>query len=294
MDFSVETSDWSILYPTIRPAKTAPVAADKDDLPAETPTFKDFLKEDFSAPVAVVRKAEESLPETNSVPQTTAKFVVSGPVVLPTSEDFRPQPPTNILPETAKTGTQTKQNDDLTPIVASATALPGDRLNTEMNRTRFYTDKSLYRTDALKQSKQTSPYNMNEKTRENRTRPLQGVEGLTAHPIGLVRRYNQSSKPAFNTAAPANNSIAEARDAVKKQTARAESRRNEEIRRDSVREKQIGSGELVSMMRDDKIGYDRGMTPSMTNGKNSAAAAWIPEATTRALDGYEAARKLAK
>ena len=283
MDFSVEMSNWETLFSmhSLDAVKSVPVVKEETK-----PTFESFLA-----------------PE-NPEPQKTAELSkpvapASVPVVLPLSENFNPQKPVNILPEPQETRAveNKKSNKEILPLIASSDARPGDRLNSEMQRTKFYSDKKLYNTDTLKKSRHASPYNVSDEALKQRreARPLKGVEGLTSYSMDTVKRRTASTaRPAFNRVPVSADSITKARDEVKRQTARVQSRENEEQYRNAVRQRKISTGELVSMIPDkgDKIGYDRSLTPSMTNDKNSAAASWFPEATSRAIDSYEAARKL--
>lgn len=286
MDISVDFSDWSALYPA-RAEKRA-----ETQKPAAQTTFEQVLR------------ASEEIPQTPEIAQTPA-IPQARALPLPAS----PAPfdaarkPVNIVPDaSASVNAQAKKSavnqENLLPLIASADARPGDRLDTEIARTKFHTDEAAKRA-ALHQSRLASPYNASDeavaKRKENRV--LQGVDGMTPRSMDSVRRQNQTAgRPAFNRATAPSDSVTKARDEVKRQTARVEGRQNMERYQNATRQRKIDSGELVSMIPSgsDKIGYDRSEMPSMVSNKNTAAASWFPEATTRAIDSYEAARKLGR
>lgn len=281
MDISVDFSDWSALYPA-RAEKRV-----ETQKPAAQTTFEQVLQ------------ASEEMPQTPEIAQTPA-IPQARALPLPAS----PAPfdaarkPVNIVPETSAKKSAAVRTENLLPLIASADARPGDRLDTEIARTKFHTDTAAQRA-ALRQSRLASPYNASEEVLAKRkeSRPLQCVDGMTPRSMDSVRRQNQTAgRPAFNRVPVAADSVTKARDEVKRQTARADSRQNTERYQNAARQRKIESGELVSMIPSgsDKIGYDRSSMPSMVNDKNSAAASWFPEATTRAIDSYEAARKLGR
>lgn len=286
MDISVDFSDWSALYPA-RAEKRV-----ETQKPAAQTTFEQVLR------------ASEEMPQTPEIAQTPA-IPQARALPLPAS----PAPfdaarkPVNIVPETsASVNAPAKKSavnqENLLPLIASADARPGDRLDTEIARTKFHTDTAAQRA-ALRQSRLASPYNASEEALAKRkeSRPLQGVEGMTPRSMDSVRRQNQTAgRPSFNRVPVAADSVTKARDEVKRQTARVEGRQNTERYQNAARQRKIESGELVSMIPSgsDKIGYDRSEMPSMVSNKNTAAASWFPEATTRAIDSYEAARKLGR
>ena len=66
----------------------------------------------------------------------------------------------------------------------------------------------------------------------------------------------------------------------------------------AAREKQAGFtpvdvSAIKTQVSDGGFGYRRDALPSGSNEKTTPAAAWFPEAMTRQLDAYEAARKVA-
>lgn len=286
MDISVDFSDWSALYPA-RTEKR--VEAQK---PAAQTTFEQVLRASEEAPQS------PEIAQSPAIPQARALPLPASPAPFDAARK-----PVNIVPDaSASVDAPAKKSaanqENLLPLIASADARPGDRLDTEIARTKFRTDTAAQRA-ALRQSRLASPYNASDeavaKRKENRV--LQGVEGMTPRSMDSVRRQNQTAgRPAFNRATAPSDSVTKARDEVKRQTARVEGRQNTERYQNAARQRKIDSGELVSMIPSgsDKIGYDRSETPSMVNNKNSAAASWFPEATTRAIDSYEAARKLGR
>lgn len=286
MDISVDFSDWSALYPA-RTEKR--VEAQK---PAAQTTFEQVLRASEEAPQS------PEIAQSPAIPQARALPLPASPAPFDAARK-----PVNIVPDaSASVDAPAKKSaanqENLLPLIASADARPGDRLDTEIARTKFHTDTAAQRA-ALRQSRLASPYNASDeavaKRKENRV--LQGVEGMTPRSMDSVRRQNQTAgRPAFNRATAPSDSVTKARDEVKRQTARVEGRQNTERYQNAARQRKIDSGELVSMIPSgsDKIGYDRSETPSMVNNKNSAAASWFPEATTRAIDSYEAARKLGR
>lgn len=286
MDISVDFSDWSALYPA-RTEKR--VEAQK---PAAQTTFEQVLRASEEVPQS------PEIAQSPAIPQARALPLPASPAPFDAARK-----PVNIVPDaSASVDAPAKKSaanqENLLPLIASADARPGDRLDTEIARTKFHTDEAAKRA-ALHQSRLASPYNASEealaKRKENRV--LQGVDGMTPRSMDSVRRQNQTAgRPAFNRATAPSDSVTKARDEVKRQTARVEGRQNAERYQNAARQRKIDSGELVSMIPSgaDKIGYDRSETPSMVNNKNSAAASWFPEATTRAIDSYEAARKLGR
>lgn len=286
MDISVDFSDWSALYPA-RTEKR--VEAQK---PAAQTTFEQVLRASEEAPQS------PEIAQSPAIPQARALPLPASPAPFDAARK-----PVNIVPDaSASVDAPAKKSavnqENLLPLIASADARPGDRLDTEIARTKFHTDEAAKRA-ALHQSRLASPYNASDeavaKRKENRV--LQGVEGMTPRSMDSVRRQNQAAgRPAFNRATAPSDSVTKARDEVKRQTARVEGRQNAERYQNAARQRKIDSGELVSMIPSgsDKIGYDRSEMPSMVNNKNSAAASWFPEATTRAIDSYEAARKLGR
>ena len=278
MDISVDFSDWSALYP----ARAAQREETRET--AQKTTFEQVLQ------------AQEAEPQAQEMPQATQ--VRAAPIPVSPAPFDSAKKPVNIVPEASAKKSAAVRTENLLPLIASADARPGDRLDTEIARTKFHTDTAAQRA-ALRQSRSASPYNASEEALAKRkeSRPLQGVEGMTPRSMDSVRRQNQTAgRPSFNRVPVAADSVTKARDEVKRQTARAESRQNTERYQNAVRQRKIESGELVSMIPSgsDKIGYDRSSMPSMVNDKNSAAAAWFPEATSRVIDSYEAARKLGR
>ena len=218
MDISVDFSDWSALYPA-RAEKRA-----ETQKPAAQTTFEQVLR------------ASEEIPQTPEIAQTPA-IPQARALPLPAS----PAPfdaarkPVNIVPDaSASVNAQAKKSavnqENLLPLIASADARPGDRLDTEIARTKFHTDEAAKRA-ALHQSRLASPYNASDeavaKRKENRV--LQGVDGMTPRSMDSVRRQNQTAgRPAFNRATAPSDSVTKARDEVKRQTARVEGRQNTE------------------------------------------------------------------
>lgn len=298
MDISVDFSDWSALYPA-RTEKRV-----ETQKPAAQTTFEQVLRASEEAPQSpeIVQSPEVSqtsgIPQPPEIPQARALPLPASPAPFDAARK-----PVNIVPDaSASVDAPAKKSaanqENLLPLIASADARPGDRLDTEIARTKFHTDTAAQRA-ALRQSRLASPYNASEEALAKRkeSRPLQGVEGMTPRSMDSVRRQNQTAgRPAFNRVPVAADSVTKARDEVKRQTARVEGRQNAERYQNAARQRKIDSGELVSMIPSgaDKIGYDRSETPSMVSNKNTAAASWFPEATTRAIDSYEAARKLGR
>lgn len=286
MDISVDFSDWSALYPA-RTEKRV-----ETQKPAAQTTFEQVLRASEEAPQS------PEIAQSPAIPQARALPLPASPAPFDAARK-----PVNIVPDaSASVNAPAKKSavnqENLLPLIASADARPGDRLDTEIARTKFHTDTAAQRA-ALHQSRLASPYNASDeavaKRKENRV--LQGVEGMTPRSMDSVRRQNQTAgRPAFNRATAPSDSVTKARDEVKRQTARVEGRQNAERYQNAARQRKIDSGELVSMIPSgsDKIGYDRSETPSMVNNKNSAAASWFPEATSRVIDSYEAARKLGR
>ncbi len=286
MDISVDFSDWSALYPA-RTEKRV-----ETQKPAAQTTFEQVLRASEEVPQSPEIAQSPAIPQARALPLPAS----------PTPFDAA-RKPVNIVPDaSASVDAPAKKSaanqENLLPLIASADARPGDRLDTEIARTKFHTDEAAKRA-ALHQSRLASPYNASDeavaKRKENRV--LQGVEGMTPRSMDSVRRQNQAAgRPAFNRATAPSDSVTKARDEVKRQTARVEGRQNAERYQNAARQRKIDSGELVSMIPSgsDKIGYDRSEMPSMVSNKNTAAASWFPEATTRAIDSYEAARKLGR
>ena len=276
MDFSVSFSDWHDL----RAAQ--PVVLKPIETPA-APTFEEVLKE------AVKADGPATMPEKETAPVKTVAPAPAAPatVVPPVRKSVVPHAPQNIVPAAAKKP-QKDAAADLTPLITPSAA-PGDRLNDVLSRTETTTSKPLYRTDSLKNARQTSPYTMSEKTYEKRRDATVAAppDAKNAMPMDKVRRFSGRLKPVHT------DGFSKSRDGVKKQTAKADSFQNAEEYGRAVRQRRIDSGELVDMTASNggKIGYDRSLSPSTVNKNNSAAASWFPEAMTRTLDKYEALSK---
>lgn len=210
------------------------------------------------------------------------------------SENDRPSAPAapikrTIDPETAVNVAAAEQSTDdgmvdITALVVGADSKPGARLNDQIARTEFVkSGKALI---------DGSPYNMSEakaKAREavRNPRPLQGVGDAKVFPMNTAARFHDAqTKYGVNQPLTA----ADAAKRLKTQEMRQQAT--------AAREKQAGFtpvdvSAIKTQVSDGGFGYRRDVLPSGSNEKTTPAAAWFPEAMTRQLDAYEAARKVA-
>lgn len=173
---------------------------------------------------------------------------------------------------------------DITALVVGADSKPGARLNDQIARTEF--------TKSKKTLIDGSPYNMSESKAEKRERarsprPLRGVGDAKVFPMNTAARFHDAqTKYGVNQPQTA----ADATKRLKMQEMRQQAK--------AAREKQadfspVDVNAVKTQVSDGGFGYRRDALPTGSNEKTTPAAAWFPEAMTRQLDAYEAARKVA-
>ena len=183
--------------------------------------------------------------------------------------------------------------EDLTPFIVSADSKPGTRLDHELNRTTFKEDrKSLYRTEALKNSKNASPYNMSaEAQAKKEPRPLKGPGDNKIYTMDSVTRYTDlRARPAFNVPKAPEDTSQQKLKALEK-TMLPPATPTEITSTANIKKAPIDV-EAIRAKTSSDLGYQRESMPSMSSEKTSAAASWFPEAMTRTLDMYEAINKV--
>lgn len=251
----------------------------------------------FKKEQSVIEKSvpEQALQEKTAFQDVLKQTFQQEKSAVPVQKKLLPSTPQNIVPvlndEKKTMRNLSKSDEKLTPFIMAPSTIPGERLNDVLERTSTTPTKSLYRHDALQQSKTASPYNVSERTALNRLgnqekSDKKAPEESMAMPMSSVRRFRGKAKQL----SLGENGFEKSRQAVVKQTAKATALKNENDYQNQRRQQKIENGELINITagKGGKIGYDRSMAPSVVNKNNSAAASWFPEAMTRTLDQYEA------
>lgn len=210
-----------------------------------------------------------------------------------------------IAPESVLTAQEQKVQEmpssladvvDLTPFVVSAdtASKPGARLNEQLDRTVF-----SKKTNKL--FGKESPYNMSEakaKAREEAQRPrtLKGPGDAKVFPMDSAARF-RNNQTKFGVAQPLSAGSAEQAKQLRieemKQQAKAKTI-NETNTSLAQKPVTVDVEAIRSQVSSEGFGYKRPNLPNTSSEKVSAAASWFPEAMTRQLDAYEAARKVAQ
>lgn len=190
--------------------------------------------------------------------------------------------------------------EDLTPFVVSADTLkPGSRLNEQLERTKF-----TQKTNKLIGS--DSPYNMSEETAKARetaktTRTLKGPGDAKVFPMETAARF-RNNQTKFGVAQPLTVSASEQAKQlrIEEMQQQAKAKTINEINtsltpKSNISKKApINLEAIKSQVSTEGFGYKRENLPMASSEKVSPAASWFPEAMTRQLDAYEAARKVAQ
>ena len=228
----------------------------------------------------------------------TVESRIQTPVLL-TAQEQSIQNPVNLSAKIPEIPASLKDVEDLTPFIVSAnTTKPGSRLNEQLERTTFsQKPKSLVGKE--------SPYNLSdEKVKARETaktaRTLKGPGNAKVFSIDTVTRYN-NNQTKFGVAQPltvsASDQAKQLRIEQMKQQAKAKTinETNTSLAQKSTTSKPPVDIEAIrSQVSTEGFGYKRDNLPIGSSEKTSAAAAWFPEAMTRQLDAYEAARKVAQ
>ena len=185
---------------------------------------------------------------------------------------------------------------DLTPFVVSADTLskPGARLNEQLERT-------IFEKKSTSLIGKESPYNMSEekaKTREARqiSKTLKGPGDAKVFPMNTAARF-RNNETKFGVAQPltvnASEQAKQLRMEEMKQQAKAKTIAETNT---SLAQKPaaIDPEAIRAQVSSEGFGYKRPNLPNTSSEKVSAAASWFPEAMTRQLDAYEAAKKVAQ
>lgn len=231
---------------------------------------------------AAVEPVAEAKAETSDAQPVAA--VSAAPVVLVAQENFAPQ--SAAVPAV---------KEELTPLVAAdADVKPGSRLNAELARTGFSQKPE-------KLIGKESPYNMSDakaKARET----AQSVQKTRA-PSANEKVFSMDKAARFHNAqhqfGVSQMPTVSASDAAKRM-------RMDEMRQQAKnktideanttlaqkRSAPIDTAAIRAQVSADGFGYQRDKLPSASSQSVSPAASWFPEAMTRQLDAYEAARKV--
>ena len=184
---------------------------------------------------------------------------------------------------------------DLTPFVVSADTVgkPGARLNEQLERTTFSKKNgSLIGKE--------SPYNMSEekaKAREARqaSKTLKAPENAKIFSMDKAARFRNNETKLGGSqplAASASEQAKQLRIEEMKQQAKVKT--VNETNTSLAQKPAIDPEAIRAEVSSDGFGYKRPNLPNTSSEKVSAAASWFPEAMTRQLDAYEAARKVAQ
>ncbi len=230
---------------------------------------------------AAVEPVAETKAETSDAQPVAA---ATAPVVLVAQENFAP-----------RTVAVASVGEELTPLVAAGTDVkPGSRLNAELARTGFSQKPE-------KLIGKESPYNMSpEKAKARET--AQSVQ-KTRMPSANEKVFSMDKAARFHNAqhqfGVAQMPTVSASDAAKRM-------RMDEMRQQAKnktideagttltqkRSAPIDTAAIRAQVSADGFGYQRDKLPSASSQSVSPAASWFPEAMTRQLDAYEAARKV--
>ena len=267
MDFTVDLSVWQDGF-AFQPE---PVQTVKDEVPrlANKPSFAQQLKE------TPVLEQEEPV---------VAKKPAAAPVPLIAQEQKVQEMPAALADVV-----------DLTPFVVSAdtVAKPGARLNEQLERTTF-----SKKTGSLVGKE--SPYNMSEekiKAREARqlSKTLKGPGDAKVFPMNTAARYiNNQTNFGKNLPLAANASEQAKQLRIEEMKQQAKTKAVNETNTSLAQKPAIDPEAIRSQVSSEGFGYKRPNLPNTSSEKVSAAASWFPEAMTRQLDAYEAAKKVAQ
>lgn len=268
MDFTVDLSVWQDGFTFQQ--DSAPVA--ETVVPRARPSFARQIKE-----ISVTEPDEKPVVSEKRMP-------VSSPAVLAAQEQKVQEMPAALADVV-----------DLTPFVVSADTVskPGARLNEQLERTTFSKQKN-------KLFGKESPYNMSDekaKARETaqETKTLKGPGNAKVFSMDKAARYrNNETKFGGNVplAASASEQAKQLRMEEMKQQAKAKA--VNETNTSLAQKPAIDSEAIRSQVSSEGFGYKRPNLPNTSSEKVSAAASWFPEAMTRQLDAYEAAKKVAQ
>jgi len=234
----------------------------------------------ISVDAAVEPVAETKVETSDAQPVAAA----TAPVVLAAQENFAP-----------RTVAVASVGEELTPLVAAdADVKPGSRLNAELARTGFSQKPE-------KLIGKESPYNMSpEKAKARET--AQSVQ-KTRMPSANEKVFSMDKAARFHNAqhqfGVAQMPTVSASDAAKRMRMdeRRQQAKNKTIDEAGTtltqkRSAPIDTAAIRAQVSADGFGYQRDKLPSASSQSVSPAASWFPEAMTRQLDAYEAARKV--
>ncbi|MBR1777479.1 MAG: hypothetical protein IJ752_02695 [Alphaproteobacteria bacterium] len=192
---------------------------------------------------------------------------------------------------------------DLTPFIVSAdtTGKPGARLNEQLERTTFSKKQNTF-------AGKESPYNLSEekaKAREVRqaTKNLKGPGDAKVFPMNTVARF-RDNQTKYGIAQPLTANAADQAKQLRieemKQQAKAKTinETNTTLAQkpvSSIKPSAVDTEAIRAQVSSNEgFGYPRPNLPNTSSEKVSPAASWFPEAMTRQLDAYEAAKKAAQ
>ncbi len=243
--------------------------------------------------------AEKTVPTQTRRPEPANDKQIHTPVLL-SAQEKETAPKTPAVTDVPEIPASLMNVEDLTPFVVSAdTVKPGSRLNEQLQRTTFSKKSDKLIDDAQ------SPYNMSEekaKARETarNTRTLKGPGDAKIFPMNTAARY-RDNQTKFGVAQPLTVSAADQAKQLRIEEMRqqAKAKTINEINT-SLTQKPGGRQKMPvdidairSQVSTDGFGYQRDSLPLASSQKVSPAASWFPEAMTRQLDAYEAAKKVA-
>lgn len=268
MDFTVDLSVWQDGFTFQQ--DSAPVA--ETVVPRARPSFARQIK-------------EISVTEPEKPVVSEKRMPASSPAVLAAQEQKVQEMPAALADVV-----------DLTPFVVSADTVskPGARLNEQLERTTFSKQKN-------KLFGKESPYNMSDekaKARETaqETKTLKGSGNAKVFSMEKAARFrNNETKFGGNMplAASASEQAKQLRMEEMKQQAKAKT--IAETNTSLAKKPAVIDPEAIrAQVSSEGFGYKRPNLPNTSSEKVSAAASWFPEAMTRQLDAYEAAKKVAQ
>ena len=268
MDFTVDLSVWQdgFVYQT----EPAQAFNNEKPQPVNRPSFAQQLQ--------AVSSVE---PEKSAVRQ----IAPASPAALNAREQKTPEMPAALA-----------EVIDLTPFVVSADTAgkPGERLNSQIDHTVFSKNPNRL-------LGKNSPYNMSEEKAKARESGLQASKTLKApenakvFPMNSAARF-RNNETKFGVAQPLTVNAAEQAKQLRidemKQQAKAKT--VAETNTSLAQKPSIDPEAVRAQVSSEGFGYKRPNLPNASSEKVSPAASWFPEAMTRQLDAYEAARKVAQ
>lgn len=184
------------------------------------------------------------------------------------------------------------KKDTVIPLV-SPDNKPGSRLNEEIRKTVF----------SKKLIDSRSPYNMSEekaiaRKTAQKSEKSKAPENEKIFSMDSVVRYRNNQTKFNSVTLPDTRGINQTRSLLMEKPTRKEKIKTHNENEASASLNQttkksfINTENIRSEVKTNGFGYKRAKIPAISPEKTSPAASWFPEAMTRQLDAYEAAKKI--